>query len=1255
MRILYLEDNPHDAGLAQLALKRAFKELQLDMFHKLQDVFIHLKSNTAPQYDLVLTDLNLPDGSGLELLSHIRSKGLPYAVIVVTGQMEQETIISALKAGADDYIIKKENYLEILPSTVESTLQRYTAEALLQKRPIRVLYAENSEADIDLTSKHLQKFAAHIHLDAVRSPRALYQRIAQSPSNIDVVLLDYYFAGLTGVDILKELDSLNNTIPVVIVTGQGSEEIVLQVTRLGAAEYISKEPGYLFRLPSVLENAYHRWRFVQGQVALRTAEEKYQSLVEQIPAAVYSDLPDELATNLFMSPQIEMISGYTAEEWLSNNKLWLKIIHPEDIERVREEHLRSNKAGGSYSIDYRIIAKDGSVVWVRDQATMIRGRDGQPDTWQGILLDISESIQKELALKRQLQELGILHTIAKLGAESNSLDQIIEGATQVIGEMLALDNYGVLLFSEEDQTLYHHSSYRGMPAPKFDVCYKLGQGVTGTVAQTGHPKIVHDVRQDPNYIPTSQSALSELGVPIKSGDKLIGVLNAESAYSNFFSDDDLRLLSTIAGQLATIIERNRLFEEERKRRQESETLQQAAAVVSGSLELEHVLEKILDSVHKVVEFDSATIFLVESDDSLQIKAEIGFDKNGISKNKKITEKNELFQEITNTKQTIILADAQADPRFKNWEETYNTRGWMGIPLVARDEIIGFLTLDNHKPNAYTPSNTSIVESFAYQAAAAISNARLYEQTRQRVKALEVVNKISATLREAVTPENVMLHILDDILNVLNLNAGAIWLYSPNNHSLVQSAAKGWFDKLKITSISRDTEHSSGLFRKSSPTLETQDIEVSPENFPIPVPADWRLCAIPIRTTNEQVGVLFVSCMNHRTMGSEEQNLLTAIAEITGNAIHRADLYQQTKRQVDRLTALRDIDIAISGSFDERVALGILLDHTVSQLKVDAASILLFNQYTQTLEYKAGRGAITPNIQRTNLRLGENIAGQVALKLRPIVIENLLDDSKYNSQLAQDGFVFYCGIPLIAKGMIKGVLEVFKRSPYRPDDSWQEFLEAMGGQAAIAIDNAQLFKNLQRSNLDLSQAYESTLEGWGKALELRDQETKGHTARVTEITEKLARALNVNGQDLTNIRRGALLHDIGKMGIPDSILHKPGPLSDEEKAIMRRHTEYAYNLLSPVEYLRSALDIPYCHHEKWDGSGYPRGLKGKEIPFSARIFAIADVWDALTSNRPYRKAWTKQEVIDYIIGETEKQFDPEIVEKFLQLVAAGEIE
>jgi len=363
--------------------------------------------------------------------------------------------------------------------------------------------------------------------------------------------------------------------------------------------------------------------------------------------------------------------------------------------------------------------------------------------------------------------------------------------------------------------------------------------------------------------------------------------------------------------------------------------------------------------------------------------------------------------------------------------------------------------------------------------------------------------------------------------------------------------------------------------------------------------------------------------------------------------------EQIQRQIKRLNALRTIDIAINSSFDLNVILNIVLQQILSQLNVDASAVLLIKSPLQTMEYAATRGFQSPAIQRAHLKLGEGYASRVVTERHTSHITDILRTEAGRAQslhMASEGFVDYYGTPLIAKGEIKGVLEIYHRSPLNLNAEQLEFFEALAGQSAIAIDNAELFNSLRNTHMDLIMAYDATIEGWSRAMDLRDKETEGHTQRVTTMTLNLARAMGIREADIVPIQRGGLLHDIGKLGVPDGILLKPDNLTGAEWEIMRQHPTFAFNMLAPISYLRNAIDIPYCHHEKWDGSGYPRRLRAEQIPIAARIFAIADVWDAITSDRPYRKAWSKEEALEYIKQQSGKHFDPQVVDAFLKLIA-----
>ncbi len=343
-----------------------------------------------------------------------------------------------------------------------------------------------------------------------------------------------------------------------------------------------------------------------------------------------------------------------------------------------------------------------------------------------------------------------------------------------------------------------------------------------------------------------------------------------------------------------------------------------------------------------------------------------------------------------------------------------------------------------------------------------------------------------------------------------------------------------------------------------------------------------------------------------------------------------------KQQLARLQSLRAIDLAILGTTDLALSLKTVLDEAKARLHADAGYIHLFEADTRVLSLASRVGELGTGDENP-IRLGEGVTGRAAIERRTV------------SEPAPRGGVVFAA-PLIAKGALAGVLSLSFSDTVEPDADWMEFFETVAGQGAMAIDAAKMFQEAQRSMQNLHDAYDTTIEGWSRALDLRDKETEGHTQRVTEMTVRLARMAGFSEAELVHIKRGALLHDIGKMGVPDHILLKPDKLTDEEWVHMKKHPTFAYELLKPIEYLRDALDIPYCHHEKWDGSGYPRGMKGEEIPLAARLFAVVDIWDAIRSDRPYRQGWDEARSLDYIRSVSGTHLDPAVVDLFLRVVA-----
>ena len=386
-----------------------------------------------------------------------------------------------------------------------------------------------------------------------------------------------------------------------------------------------------------------------------------------------------------------------------------------------------------------------------------------------------------------------------------------------------------------------------------------------------------------------------------------------------------------------------------------------------------------------------------------------------------------------------------------------------------------------------------------------------------------------------------------------------------------------------------------------------------------------------------------------TIGGENR-VLAVVRDVT----ERKKAARKLQRQMDRLRALRTIDGCITGGESLSEIVEVILGEVLRQLEVDAARVLFLDPASGTFAVGGARGFRSGRPMESGIPLDGSPAGWAVAEGG--AIHALFGDRP--EELLPPGaggeeFRGYHAVPLSAKGHLLGVLELFERTERTRGPGWYEFLETIGGQLAIAIDSRRLLENLERSNAELAAAYDSTLAGWSRALELRDRETNGHSERVVDLSVRLAREMGVPPALLVHVRRGALLHDIGKMGIPDQVLLKPGPLTEEEWAVMRRHPGFAFELLKPIQFLAPALDIPYAHHERWDGSGYPRGLSGEAIPLAARVFAVADAWDALQYERPYREVWPEERVKEYLRQEAGRRFDPAVVSAFLRMVARPE--
>jgi len=497
---------------------------------------------------------------------------------------------------------------------------------------------------------------------------------------------------------------------------------------------------------------------------------------------------------------------------------------------------------------------------------------------------------------------------------------------------------------------------------------------------------------------------------------------------------------------------------------------------------------------------------------------------------------------------------------------------------------------------------------------------------------------AAALRKARTQEEMLPLIVGELRQQLDIDQAVLVLGSPPEQPFELN-----FTWSKVGQTSKNS-HPLGEMLTDPELIEKLSDGGKDQNDYPPQLKSAGVDGFPLISNNEVLGALWVG--RQQPFSEVEIRLIDGIADMSASAFQRAGQHELTRRRMERLAALLSIDQAISGSFNLNLTLHIILEKVVSQLDVDAADVFLVDPVTMEATYAEGRGFQRYKPRGGTTQARESLVWRVLQKRELVAIPDLYKDSPIlfrGKMFALEGFRSYYGIPLVAKGKILGVLEVFLRRPLQVDDEWFDFLRALGTQAAIAMDNAGLVENLRRTNLMLDLAYNSTLEGWVRALDLRDKTTGEHTHRVVERTLKLAQAVDVPEKQLIHVRRGALLHDIGKLVIPDSILNKPGPLNVEERALIEKHPLYAREMLEPIEFLRPALPIPYGHHERWDGTGYPEGISGDQIPLAARVFALIDVWDALSSPRPYREAWPQKKVHSYIREQSGSHFDPRVVE------------
>gem|GEM_PF-740602 len=515
---------------------------------------------------------------------------------------------------------------------------------------------------------------------------------------------------------------------------------------------------------------------------------------------------------------------------------------------------------------------------------------------------------------------------------------------------------------------------------------------------------------------------------------------------------------------------------------------------------------------------------------------------------------------------------------------------------------------------------------------------------------KAIAEIAVALRGGFSRRETILTILEKIQSYPEIDSvGVIFPVEGTHEFLIEFVQGGLKEKMEGKRFRRSKSMTASILQSGQPYI-ARDLRTEAE-FAVPELAAYlqSVAGIPLISESTAIGVLMIGSKTEIT--PDIMTFLLPIADMAAGAIERAERFEQAQRRIQQLSALQSINLAIGVSLDLNITLNILTVQITTQLGVDAVDVLLLDPQTDQLVFAAGNGFRQHPTDKTRLWLGEGAAGRSAKERRAI---HLFDPNGIAQHFSPPGlfenedFVAYDVVPLIVKGMVRGVIETYHRPPYTASQEWPLLLEALALETSIAIDNAELLAKLSQSNQDLQAAFDATLQGLARMLEIYDYETEKHSFRVVDLTVKLAQYMGITGSELNNIRRGAYMHDIGKIGIPREILNKNGKLTSEEWEEVVKHPQYAYEIIEPIPFLRPALDIPYSHHERWNGKGYPRQLAGEQIPLAARIFAVIDIFDALTSHRKYRQELPPEEALEYIQNTAGVELDPKVAQEFLEL-------
>jgi len=1148
---------------------------------------------------------------------------------------------------------KAGNERKIPANTTGNNMASKTQDMKTKGIPIKVLILEDRESDAELMLHELRSAGFDPDWQRVESESDYRNELSES---LDLIIADFnlpQFSGRKAIEILNETEL---GVPLILVTG-AVEETALECLREGADDYLLKDR--LRRLGPAVKKVLTEKRIQDDRElaleALRASEQRYRGVAETALTGLSIVDPEENIT--YSNPAMAKMIGYSTDELLGLNLS--QIVDPEFFSDIMKE-TKKRQQGLSSQYETRLIRKDGVKLNVIISASPLTSNEGVFEGSQAVITDITDQMKAVQEIQEYTEDLKLINEINNATNQGMNFEEVLDILIEKSKKVFNLRSATIFLYDQKHNFLKMQNlglspkllgtveKLIGAPMPEIRIPVEE-ESMTHKLLTEG-PRIINDPETLQQWIVEFTTAIdlpersrkmiqksipqifslldvrSVITVPLISAGEVIGLI--DFSRRELFSEKDAERLYSFVGQVTAAIKSMQAEMEKNRRNRLLKAFSKAAPVVQLANSDNEIYRAIGEHLSEI-NIDVTVFTLCDDSQCLRLsyegkKTDIvrAIEKlTGYSSEKYSFEvmENGFFDTILKERETVFsnididaikeILPRIAQPLIKRIIKITGKPRSIIAPLAIRDEVYGLISFSGQD---LVETDIPAMMTFANQAVIALEKTRLFNETREL----------------AAFNESVLLSMTEGI--AIEDTAGIFTFVNPAAEVML-GYPEGGLIGLHWKEIVPTDQHAlveDADLRRARGLSDQYELNMNKKNGK----------TIPVIASGSP-------------MMDEEGNFTGSIVVFT-DITEQKKAEQEIQGHIQRMDALRIIDQAIMSSFELDFSLDVILEQMLVQLEIDAAAVLSYQDDLQSLQFVSGRGFQTDALQYTNLQIGDGYAGTVALNKDDVFIPELTTAPgafQKSAQFLKEGFVSYYGIPLLAKGKLVGVLEIFHRSRLDPNEEWINYLRILSGQVAIAIDNSTLFNDLQRTNVNLTLAYDATITGWAHALELKDMETIGHSHRVVEMTMDLVRRMGISSDRYTDIRRGALLHDIGKMGIPDSILLKEGKLTEEEWGIMKKHPIFARDWLFPIQYLRPALDIPYSHHERWDGSGYPDGLAGEDIPLEARIFAIVDVWDALNSDRPYRKAWPKEKILAHIKEESGKHFDPRVVEVFLESI------